>query len=96
MIREGVFCAGPHDSGQLGAGGVGPGVAAVMTGVDGPGGTVVFTFTPSAVPAGEELFIGYLSPSQLAVTRGRPGSIERLVSTGVPLTCTGQLPAHSR
>ena len=41
-------------------------------------------------PRGEELFIGYLSPSQLAVTHGRPGSIERLVPTGVPLTCTTQ------
>ena len=92
VIREGVFCAGPHDSGQLGAGGVGPGVGAVMTGADGPGGTVVFTFTPSAMPAGEELFIGYLSPSQLAVTQGRPGSIERLVPTGAPLTCTSRLP----
>ena len=40
---------------------------------------MVFTFTPSAMPAGEELFIGYLSPSQLAVTHGRPGSVERLV-----------------
>jgi hypothetical protein len=92
LVKEGVFCAGPHDSGQLGAGGVGPGVGAVMTGEDRPGGDVVFIFTPSAMPAGDELFIGYLSPSQLAVTHGRPGSIERLVPAGVPLTCTSQLP----
>lgn len=95
LIKEGVFCAGPHDSGPLGAGGVGPGVGAVMTGEDRPGGDVVFIFTPSAMPAGEELFIGYLSPSQLAVTHGRPGSVERLVPTGVPLTCTSRLPVLS-
>jgi hypothetical protein len=92
LIRQGVFCRGPHDGGQLGAGGTGPGVATVMTGENKPGGAVVFTFTPSAMPAGEELFIGYLSPAQLAITHGRPGSIERLVPTGVPLTCTTQLP----
>ena len=56
-------------------------------------GTVVFVFTPSAMPAGKELFIGYLSPSQLAVTHGQPGSVERLVPTGIPLTCTTQAPA---
>ena len=95
LIKEGVFCVGPHDGGQLGAGGVGPGVGAVMTGEDRPGGDVVFTFTPSAMPAGDELFIGYLSPSQLAVTHGRPGSVERLVPAGVPLTCTSQLPVIS-
>jgi hypothetical protein len=95
LIKEGVFCQGPHDRGQLAAGGAGPGVDAVMTGEDEPGGDVVFVFRPSAMPAGEELFIGYLSPSQLAVTHGRPGSIERLVPTGVPLTCTSQLPVIS-
>ncbi len=95
LVREGVFCAGPHDSGQLGAGGVGTGVGAVMTGQDGAGGDVVFIFTPSAMPAGEELFIGYLSPAQLAITHGRPGSVERLVPTGVPLTCTSHLPVIS-
>jgi hypothetical protein len=96
LITEGVFCQGPHDNGHLDPSGVGPGVGQVMTGDNGPDGTVVFTFTPSAMPAGEELFIGYLSPSQLAVTQGHPGSVERLVPTGVPLTCTGQAPApHS-
>lgn len=93
LIRQGVFCDGPHDSGQLGAGGVGPGVGQVMSGHDEAGGKVIFTFTPSAMPAGEELFIGYLSPAQLAITHGRPGSIERLVPTRVPLTCTTQLPS---
>jgi hypothetical protein len=63
-----------------------------MRGQDRPDGTVAFTFTPSAMPAGEELFIGYLSPAQLAVTHGRPGSVERLVPTGIPLTCTTQVP----
>jgi hypothetical protein len=33
------------------------------------------------IPAGEELFIGYLSPAQVAITQGRPGSVERLVPT---------------
>ena len=92
LIRQGVFCQGPHDSGQLGEGGVGPGVDRVMTGENRPGGEVAFVFTPSAMPAGEELFIGYLSPAQVAITHGRPGSIERLVPAGVPLTCTTQLP----
>jgi hypothetical protein len=92
LIRQGVFCRGPHDSGQLGEGGVGPGVDRVMTGENRPDGEVAFVFTPSAMPAGEELFIGYLSPAQVAITHGRPGSIERLVPAGVPLTCTTQLP----
>jgi hypothetical protein len=92
LIRQGVFCRGPHDSGQLGEGGTGPGVDKVMTGQDEAGGAVAFIFTPSAMPAGEELFIGYLTPAQVAITHGRPGSIERLVPTGVPLTCTTQLP----
>ena len=92
LIKEGVFCKGPRDDGTLDPSGVGPGVSRVMRGEDRPGGTVAFTFTPSAMPAGEELFIGYLSPAQLAATHGRPGSVERLVPTGVPLTCTTQPP----
>jgi hypothetical protein len=64
-----------------------------MKGEDQPDGTVVFVFTPSAMPAGEELFIGYLSSAQLAITHGQPGSVERLVPTGVPLACTTQAPA---
>ena len=92
LIREGVFCKGPQDSGYLDPSGVGPGVGQVMKGEPQAGGTVAFVFMPSAMPAGEELFIGYLSPSQLAVTHGQPGSVERLVPTGVPLTCTTQAP----
>jgi len=95
LIKEGVFCKGPHDSGYLDPSGVGPGVGQVMRGVAQPDGAVVFVFTPSAMPAGEELFIGYLSPSQLTVTHGRPGSVERLVPTGAPLTCTTSAPVPS-
>jgi hypothetical protein len=92
LIREGVFCMGPRDNGYLDPSGVGPGVGQVMQGEQGPDGSVVFVFTPSAMPHGDELFIGYLSPSQLAVTHGRPGSVERLVPTNAPLTCTTQPP----
>ncbi len=92
LIREGVFCRGPQDNGYLDPSGVGPGVDQVMQAERQAGDAVAFIFTPSAMPAGEELFIGYLSPSQLAVTHGQPGSVERLVPTGVPLTCTTQAP----
>jgi hypothetical protein len=92
LIKEGVFCKGPNDNGYLDPSGVGPGVGQVMKGEGQADGTVVFVFTPSAMPAGKELFIGYLSPSQLAVTHGQPGSVERLVPTGVALTCTTQAP----
>jgi hypothetical protein len=92
LIREGVFCMGPHDNGYLDPSGVGPGVGQVMQGEQEADGPVVFVFTPSAMPHGDELFIGYLSPSQLAVTHGRPGSVERLVPTNTPLTCTTQPP----
>jgi hypothetical protein len=92
LIREGVFCMGPHDNGYLDSSGVGPGVGQVMQGEQEADGSVVFVFTPSAMPHGDELFIGYLSPSQLAVTHGRPGSVERLVPTNAPLTCTTQPP----
>ena len=97
LIKVGVFCQGPRDRGHLDPSGVGPGVGQVMKGENGPDGTVVFTFTPAAMPARDELFIGYLSPAQLAITHGEPGSVERLVPTGVPLTCTTQAPPpHSR
>jgi hypothetical protein len=92
LVKEGVFCKGPHDNGHLNPSGVGPGVGRVMKGERQAGGTVSFVFTPSAMPAGDELFIGYLSPSQLAVTHGSPGSVERLVPAGGPLTCTAQPP----
>jgi len=58
----------------------------------GPTEPVQLVFSPSAIPAGKQLFIGYLSPAQLAVTDGHPGSIERLVPIDGPLTCTGELP----
>ena len=91
LIKEGIFCKGPHDNGHLNPSGVGPGVSQVMRG-ERQDGTVVFVFTPSAMPAEKELFIGYLTPTQLAITHGDPGSDERLVSTAGPLTCTTQAP----
>jgi hypothetical protein len=97
LIKEGVFCKGPHDSGHLNPSGVGPGVDRVMKGERQASGSVAFVFTPSAMPAGKQLFIGFLSPSQLAITHGQPGSVERLVPTGAPLTCTTQAPpSHHR
>lgn len=96
LIKVGEFCKGPNDNGTLDASGVGPGVDRVMKGEAGPEGRVTFVFTPSAMPAGMELFIGYLNPAQLAVTQGRPGSVERLVSVGVPLTCTTTAPPAAR
>lgn len=92
LIDEGVFCQGPQDNGHLDASGEGAGVSAVMKGEQQADGTVAFVFTPSAMPRGEELFIGFLSPAQLAVTQGRPASVERLVPIGAALTCTTQPP----
>jgi hypothetical protein len=92
MIKVGEFCKGPNDDGRLDASGVGPGVDRVMKGESTADGKVMFVFTPSAMPAGKQLFIGYLSPAQLAVTHGAPGSVERLISTGDPLTCTTVAP----
>jgi hypothetical protein len=99
-IRVGEFCAGPNDDTTLNPSGVGPGVDRVMKGVSPNGANrsdkVAFVFTPSAMPAGKQLFIGYLNAAQLAVTHGAPGSVERLVSTGVPLVCTTTPPpTHS-
>lgn len=95
LIKVGEFCKGPQDDGKLDPSGVGAGVDTVMRGQQGPDGRVAFVFTPSAMPAGMELFIGYLSPAQLAITHGAPGSVERLVPTGVPLSCTTVAPpAH--
>jgi hypothetical protein len=91
LIKVGEFCSGPHD-GKLDPNGDGPGVDRVMKGVREADGKVTFIFTPSAMPAGKQLFIGYLSPSQLAVTHGRPGAVARLVPIGVPLTCTTVAP----
>ena len=97
LIKEGEFCKGPQDSGKLDPSGVGPGVRNVMKGERGNNGKVTFVFTPSAMPAGTQLFIGYLNEAQLASVNGNPGSVERLVPTGVPLTCTTDAPpAHTR
>ncbi|MFI6341327.1 hypothetical protein [Streptomyces sp. NPDC050535] len=90
LIKEGEFCKGPQDNGTLDPSGVGPGVRKVMKGERGDNGRVTFVFTPSAMPAGTQLFIGYLNTAQLASVNGNPGSVERLVPTGVPLTCTGR------
>jgi len=92
VVKEGVFCAGPHDDTTLNPSGTGPGVDRVMKGEREKNGRVTFVFTPSAMPAGKQLFIGYLNAAQLAVTGGRPGSVERLVSAKDPLTCTDQAP----
>lgn len=92
LIKVGEFCVGPHDDPTLGDGGTGPGVQNVMRSTADTEGEVTFVFDPAAVPAGRQLFIGYLNPAQLAITGGRPGSVERLVPTDVPLVCTTDLP----
>ena len=92
LIKVGEFCRGPNDDGYLDPSGQGRGVQAVMTPGDNSNGDVVFTFDPKAMPADTELFIGYLSQAQLAVTHGRPGSVERLVPTNTQLICTTQAP----
>jgi hypothetical protein len=92
LVKEGEFCKGPHDSGKLAPSGVGPGVTSVMRGESAGDGHVTFVFTPAAMPRGKQLFIGYLNPAQLASVHGNPGSVERLVPTGVPLICTATPP----
>jgi hypothetical protein len=92
LIKEGVFCLGPGDDTYLDPAGTGRGVDRVRKAHREADDKVEFTFDPRAMPAGKQLFIGYLSPAQLAVTHGQPGSIERLVSTGASLTCTPRLP----
>jgi hypothetical protein len=92
LIKVGEFCKGPNDDGTLDPSGIGPGVDRVVDRESEADGKVIFVFIPSAMPAGKQLFIGYLSPVQLAVTHGSPGSVERLISTGVPLTCTTVAP----
>jgi hypothetical protein len=94
LIKVGEFCRGPQDDGTLGPGGVGTGVDRVMKGERSADGKVTFVFTPSAMPAGTQLFIGYLTPAQ-RTANDRLGSVERLVPTGAPLTCTTDVPTHS-
>jgi hypothetical protein len=97
LIKVGEFCRGPQDTATLDPSGVGPGVENVMRGERGDDGKVTFVFTPAAMPAGTQLFIGYLSPAQLAAVGGNPGSVERLVPSSGPLTCTTEPPpAHLR
>ncbi|MEV6107930.1 hypothetical protein AB0M28_24980 [Streptomyces sp. NPDC051940] len=96
LIKVGEFCKGPGD-GELDPSGVGPGVRDVMKGEEGEDGKVTFVFTPSAMPADTQLFIGFLDEAQLAEVNGNPGSIERLVPTDEPLQCTTDTPpAHVR
>lgn len=92
LIKVGRFCKGPRDDGTLNRAGIGKGVSRVMTGVRGADDKVTFVFTPSAMPAGKQLFIGYLTPAQRAANP-RLGSVERLVPTGAPLTCTTEPPS---
>ena len=92
LVKEGVFCKGPDDDGYLSPSGGGHGVDRVRGAVREADGDVTFIFKPAAMPAGRQLFIGYLSPAQLAVTHGRPGSVERLVPTTGPLKCDTQAP----
>ncbi|MFC8518947.1 hypothetical protein [Streptomyces sp. NPDC057257] len=92
LIKVGEFCKGPGDDQKLDDSGVGDGVDQVMKGRRAADDRVTFDFLPDAMPAGTELFIGYLTPDQLKITDGRPGSVERLVPTNTPLTCSTQLP----
>ena len=92
LIKEGVFCKGPHDDGRLSPSGSGPGVADVMKGERDRDGKVTFTFYPAAMPAGKQLFIGYLNAAQLASVHMNPGSVERIVPVDGPLTCTSTPP----
>ncbi|GIE95569.1 hypothetical protein [Paractinoplanes rishiriensis] len=92
LIRVGEFCTGPNDDATLDPSGSGPGVDRVVQAQREADGKVTFRFIPSAVPPGKQLFIGYLNGAQLAVTHGAPGSVERLISTGVPLNCTTVAP----
>jgi hypothetical protein len=96
LIKVGEFCRGPEDDGRLSPSGSGPGVDKVRRGVPGADGVVTFVFTPAAMPARTQLFIGYLNQAQLAVTGGAPGSVERLVPTDVPLICTTDAPPPRR
>ncbi|MFD0689237.1 hypothetical protein [Actinomadura fibrosa] len=92
LVKEGVFCKGPHDDGHLSPSGSGDGVERVMRGERQSDGRVNLIFDPRAMPAGQQLFIGYLSPAQLAAVNGNPGSVERLVPKTGPLTCDTQPP----
>jgi hypothetical protein len=97
LIKVGEFCRGPQDAGTLDPSGTGPGVDQVVKAEPEADGKVSFVYSPAAMPAGKQLFIGYLNPAQLAAVRGNPGSVERLVPSTGPLTCTTEAPpAHVR
>lgn len=91
LIKVGEFCLGAQDDPTL-VGGTGPGVEDVVQRTSDTDGEATFIFDPAAMPAGKQLFIGYLNAAQLEVTGGAPGSVERLVSTTAPLICTTQGP----
>ncbi|MGI5456896.1 hypothetical protein ACQEWB_27775 [Streptomyces sp. CA-249302] len=92
IVKVGEFCKGPGDKQKLDDSGVGSGVDKVMKGRRSGDDRVTFDFLPDAMPANTELFIGYLTPAQLRITDGRPGSVERLVPTDTALTCSSELP----
>ncbi|WP_330304088.1 MULTISPECIES: hypothetical protein [unclassified Streptomyces] len=87
LVKTGVFCKGPDDHTQVDEHGSGAGVDDVVKRERRDDDTVVFIYDPAAMPAHTQLFIGYLDKAQLAVTHGRPGSVERLVPTDVALKC---------
>jgi hypothetical protein len=95
LIKVGEFCVGPQDDPTL-VRGTGPGVEDVVGRVSDDDGEATFIFNPAAMPAGKQLFIGYLNAAQLEVTGGTPGSVERLVSIDGPLACTTQAPPADR
>jgi hypothetical protein len=76
IVRVGTFCDSPRKT---------PGLDQVMSSDKDSDGKVVITFTPSAMPAGAELSIGYKPESS-------PGTKDRvqftLVPTAGPLNCT--------
>jgi hypothetical protein len=90
--REGEFCAAPGDNPTPGPAGDDPAVDLVLKSQSDAPDKVTFVFTPSAMPAGKQLFIGYLTPAQLEITQGRPGAILRLVPASGPLACTTTVP----
>jgi hypothetical protein len=94
LIKVGEFCKGTDDPGTLDRSGTGPGVEKVRTAHREGDNRVVFDFNPAAMPAGKQMFIGYLSPAQMKVTDGRVvGSVERIVPADAgQLTCSSDVP----
>ncbi|MEV6478433.1 hypothetical protein [Streptomyces sp. NPDC051576] len=95
LIKVGEFCKGTDDPGTLDRSGTGPGVNDVRTAHREGDDKVVFDFDPAAMPAGKQMFIGYLTADQQkAGSGGRVvGSVERIVPTDTSqLTCSGDVP----